>query len=279
MAGSAAAVGAPPPHPGVLGAHNTPGVASAQMSYPCCPGYYESHPGSDEVEGILDMALFRRDTEGQLSIVEDAMYELVDLTVPKELVTIIVGPNDDPTAFMLHRSIVCDVSTYFNAAFAGDFSEDDTQSMRITDVDAKTFGLVAHFIHHHEIRGVEFIDFPLNYKIDADVNLPVLAKLWVFAQHAILPALRNLAINAMTSLLLHEPFERGVLELQQFVYGADNDFEQLKLLLEAFWSCYASKSQLAEHIDSLPMELLRAVLISSRKDGLGEGASAKLLHV
>jgi hypothetical protein len=75
------------------------------------------------------------------------------LSIPQEMITVVVGPDGSQQKFVIHKSIISHYSPFFAAVFNGRFVEGDTLSMRLADGEGKIFGLLVHWIYKQEIEG------------------------------------------------------------------------------------------------------------------------------
>jgi hypothetical protein len=55
------------------------------------------------------------------------------------------------TTFFIHKNLLCQNSSFFTAAFNGNFMESATQNLVFDDVDADTFGVVVNWIYTQKI--------------------------------------------------------------------------------------------------------------------------------
>ncbi len=62
------------------------------------------------------------------------------------MVTFIVDADPIKQIFLVHKSLACAQSPFFKAAFESQMTEDITQSMRLEDVEAETFGLLVNWV-------------------------------------------------------------------------------------------------------------------------------------
>jgi hypothetical protein len=60
----------------------------------------------------------------------------------------------ETTKFFVHKDLLCQNSSFFTAAFNGDFMEGASQAMTLDDVDANTFGVVVNWIYTQKISNV-----------------------------------------------------------------------------------------------------------------------------
>ena len=60
--------------------------------------------------------------------------------------------------FTINKAIICHYSPFFRAAFNSNFIEGETQSMRLEDVDANTFGLLQHWLYTQKVEDEDDAD-------------------------------------------------------------------------------------------------------------------------
>jgi hypothetical protein len=74
----------------------------------------------------------------------------------QEFVTIIVDKEDIKESFCVHRTLICQYSPFFKAAFEGLFTGGLKQSMRMEDTDTKVFGVLVNWLYtkHLKYNGV-----------------------------------------------------------------------------------------------------------------------------
>ena len=61
-------------------------------------------------------------------------------------VTLFVGTSQKP--FYVHVDLLCDVSSFFKAAFTGDFKEGSDKTMQLPEDDENTFSLFIDWLYH-----------------------------------------------------------------------------------------------------------------------------------
>lgn len=99
-------------------------------------------------------------------------------------------------------------SPFFSAAFNSNFAEGKTQSMRMVDVEAKTFGLLVHWMYEHEIEGGK------------DVGILQLAKLWTLADRCVIPKLQNEAMDLIYALISSKDERPNNADVEKFLHFA-----------------------------------------------------------
>ena len=62
------------------------------------------------------------------------------------MVTLFVGESRHP--FYVHRELLCDASSFFKAAFTGEFKEKTEQSMDLPEDDVSIFRVFVDFLYH-----------------------------------------------------------------------------------------------------------------------------------
>ena len=63
------------------------------------------------------------------------------------MVTLFVGTSQKP--FYVHVDLLCNASSFFKAAFTGDFKESSHKTMRLPEDDEDTFSLFIDWLYHH----------------------------------------------------------------------------------------------------------------------------------
>jgi hypothetical protein len=104
--------------------------------------------------------------------------------------------------FVIHKSLLCFHSPYFEKAFTRDWKESTTKAIDVVETSHEAFGLLAHWIYHQEIP------FDLKELMEKERDqdrfndLPrkhydTLVDLWILGDRFFMPAVQNLAIDAM----------------------------------------------------------------------------------
>jgi hypothetical protein len=70
----------------------------------------------------------------------------------QEFVTIIVDKEDIKESFCVHRTLICQFSPFFKAAFESLFREGLTQTMRMEDGATKVFGVLVNWLYTKELN-------------------------------------------------------------------------------------------------------------------------------
>lgn len=71
---------------------------------------------------------------------------------PQTFVKITVGTDPDTQTFSILKSLVCHKSPFFRAAFEGSFSEAESQTMTLEDVEPKIFGLMVDWLYTQKVE-------------------------------------------------------------------------------------------------------------------------------
>lgn len=94
--------------------------------------------------------------------------------------------------FCIHKKFICYHSPFFAAAFNGPFIEGETQTMKLDDVDAKTFGIFTNWLYTQDL-----MDGSGEYLID----IADLSQLWILAQRFLMPRMQNQVMRVLHSAL------------------------------------------------------------------------------
>ncbi|RDL36028.1 uncharacterized protein BP5553_06640 [Venustampulla echinocandica] len=110
-----------------------------------------------------------------------ARLPLPGFSGPQSIVTIHVSRNKRKQTFLVHKQFICFYSSYFNAAFNGEFQEGQTQTLELENVFPSLFAIFVNWIY--------------TQKIVADDNyaptLFSLIQLWILADRLLVPKLQN----------------------------------------------------------------------------------------
>lgn len=68
-------------------------------------------------------------------------------------VRILVGPRAAP--FIVHKDLLCSISTYFSGAFKGGFSEGKTQSLTLDNESVVSFQMFVDWLYGRELRPIQ----------------------------------------------------------------------------------------------------------------------------
>ncbi|PVH87828.1 hypothetical protein DL98DRAFT_581064 [Cadophora sp. DSE1049] len=116
------------------------------------------------------------------------------------MVTFVVGPESTKQSFVVHKNAACAHSPFFKAAFESKMLEGTTQTMRLDDVDEKTFGMLVHYLYTSQLEtSLYIINDPRELKEAGlpydpnllDYDLVQLVKLWKLGERVLMPLLQN----------------------------------------------------------------------------------------
>ncbi|PVH85686.1 hypothetical protein DL98DRAFT_605275 [Cadophora sp. DSE1049] len=133
--------------------------------------------------------------------------ELARFSDGKSLVTFIVGPDPNPTEFLIHKEVVFQQSEVLAAAFNSGFKDGQTQTYRIEDTTVRAFRLFMQWLYSHNLTGLQVDpDYEYDENDDEedeledaeDMSLP---ELWVLADKFGMPCLQNAALEAIHSIM------------------------------------------------------------------------------
>lgn len=105
------------------------------------------------------------------------------------LVHVNVGPGKD--TFSLHRGLLCNASSFFQAALRGGFKEAVDQAIDLPEEDKDNFKRFQLWLYSGELFGTQ--------ESDADITFEVLVDLYIFGEARGIPHLQNSAITAIIS--------------------------------------------------------------------------------
>lgn len=165
----------------------------------------------------------------------------------QNLVTVyIVEPNGTTTEFKVYKDFLVYSSQFFNAAFNGNFTEADTQTMKLHDTNAKSFGLLVSYIYIGELEngGIITADDLLN--------------LWMLADRVLMPKLQNHVLRIVESLTEFEP-SKSVL---QMIYHPDRQYSILRDFLTEFFAL--NQCAALANPEDLPKEMLAEIFVIAR---------------
>ncbi|KAL8989314.1 MAG: hypothetical protein Q9169_008386, partial [Polycauliona sp. 2 TL-2023] len=102
------------------------------------------------------------------------------------MVTVIVGLGRKP--YKLHRDLLSERSSYFEAALLGHFQEAENQQIEFPEDDVTTFDLFVRWLYN---KG------PMHHEMSTTTNLKHYISLMCFAQRILLTTLHNDCIDAV----------------------------------------------------------------------------------
>lgn len=83
-------------------------------------------------------------------------------------VTLIVGKNRE--SFNVHLDLLCDTSSFFKAAFLGDFKESSEKTMLLLECDESIFELFVDWLHYRHFEMLPKVEYIDNDNEDEDDN-------------------------------------------------------------------------------------------------------------
>ncbi|KAG4424720.1 hypothetical protein IFR04_002068 [Cadophora malorum] len=124
-----------------------------------------------------------------------------DFSHPDVFVTFLIGPEPNPTKFVVHREFACYHSKVLNAAFNSNFIEGQTQTYQLEDTTPGTFKLLVQWLYTQKLK-ISQLTCPEQFgglaeKVDRDADVcwyeedMNLARLWVLADRLGMPKLQN----------------------------------------------------------------------------------------
>jgi len=115
-----------------------------------------------------------------------------------------IGPEKVP--FGIHRSLLCNCSTYFKSAFTGSFKEATEQVIELEKEDVDIMEIFVRWLYFGRLCSIE------DDEMDGDLEEMDLCRLWVFADMRGIPELMNIAINELHENLWDRgPYDHDIL--------------------------------------------------------------------
>ena len=103
------------------------------------------------------------------------------------IVQIVVGP--EAKVFNLYKQILCDASSYFNAALKGDFKEAHEQNINMPDEDVDTFTCFQIWLYSKEL--------PLTDISGEELDEVDFVDLYIFGEARDIPEFQNAVMDAL----------------------------------------------------------------------------------
>ena len=181
------------------------------------------------------------------------------------MVKFIVDKEEVKQTFMVHKELAAFHSPFFKAAFESQMIEGQTQTMRLEDVDCKTFGYLNGWLYTAKI------DESILEGLEGYENVVSLAKLWILGERFLILDLQNVAMAAMYNIVRAEPKPK-LDQVKDFVVYASDRSESTPLMYLAVCTTVsaldkeigASKSNLYDCTicDELPTRIWREITMS-----------------
>ena len=144
----------------------------------------------------------------------------------QEFVTIIVDKEDIKESFCVHKTLICQYSPFFKAAFESLFTGGLRQSMRMEDVETRVFGVLVNWLYTKDLKyngalksmvvdrtpgkvlgkaRFSFVQLPAVTSLEVveqgdEENLrelTLLAMIWNLADRCLIPRLQNEAMKIL----------------------------------------------------------------------------------
>lgn len=192
----------------------------------------------------------------------------------KSLVTFIVGPDPNPTEFLVHKEVVCQQSEVLAAAFNSGFKEGQTQTYRLEDTTDRAFRLFMQWLYSRKFTLLQLRpDHHFDEK-EAKTELELaedmsLVELWVLADKFRMSSLQNATLDAIDDVF-SKPFARFPTETYQYLCRNTIKGSPLRQYMIAICAEQGLPSLLHEDFeDHFPRELLLELcgkLLEDRQD-------------
>lgn len=206
-----------------------------------------------------------------------------DQREPTTFVTFIVGDDEPPAEFMVHKEVVCYHSSVLKAAVNTEqFVEGQTQAYTLTDVSEDTFRLFVQWLYGQktELQQLEQ-DFDStraeSKQIMKDEGLS-LVELWVLADKFAIPQLQNQTIKTINSISI----QLDMIAISVLVYVDESTSEDSKLRKYYIDSCarYLDAAVYRKKAGRFPKGMLIQILgiITQERDiliGVSDGDASK----
>ncbi len=109
-----------------------------------------------------------------------------------DIVHILVGPEKE--IFKVHRQILCNTSSYFDAALNGNFKEAKQGRVEMLEDDVNTFKNFQYWLYSREIHVEEGNEI---YESNNNKQWDMLIDLFIFGEARGIPGLQNAAIDGL----------------------------------------------------------------------------------
>ena len=73
------------------------------------------------------------------------------------MVNFIIGPQSTIQGSVIHKHAACAHFSFSEAAFESKMLEGTTPTIRLDDIDSKTFSILVHYLYTHELDGSLYI--------------------------------------------------------------------------------------------------------------------------
>ncbi|KAK0100233.1 hypothetical protein ONS95_008197 [Cadophora gregata] len=154
--------------------------------------------------------------------------ELPTFSDGKSLVTFIVGPDPNPTEFLIHKEIICHYSEVLATAFNSAFKEGQTQTYRVEDTTERAFRLLMQWLYSQKLTLIQLQpDYCFDEAEGAETELEdsedmSLVEVWVIADKFGIPSLQNAALQAIQTIF---EMSYSLIPSHTFHYVFDNTSE------------------------------------------------------
>ncbi|KAF2419759.1 hypothetical protein EJ08DRAFT_665833 [Tothia fuscella] len=172
--------------------------------------------------------------------------------------TIVVGPTK--TEFLVHKDVATQQSPYFAAALNGSFSEGDSQTITLEEVDAKIFEHVVLWLYAGRLEYTEFF-----FK-DGKPTYFTLLDIYSLADRLLIEGLRNAVVDRMAELAeatnsVPTPTDTHIL------YDSIRENSPLRRLILDLFAFKKTDNLISTHPDSWHPTFLRDLICKLKRPG------------
>lgn len=152
------------------------------------------------------------------------------------------------TKFHVHKSLLCEQSDYFKAAFEGQFAEAKSEELTLEDEDPELFDRLLDWVYLQYLEPIAARD---------NEHAKELVKLWVLADKFLMHRLANEAINA-----LYKGRPKDLKDIYNWVWQHTCEPSKLRSFLveRTRLKCYWPSAFQAENEPDFPPNMLFTVL-------------------
>ncbi|KAH6671105.1 hypothetical protein B0J14DRAFT_515200, partial [Halenospora varia] len=183
---------------------------------------------------------------------------------PTEMVTFIVGEDDNVQKFSVHKEFACRNSPVLDRAFNSEFIEGQTQTYTLEDNTPAAFRFFVQFLYqekmtldYHNEDPSDDLDhgrYGDEYFLKCLKQEQDLVQLWILAEKFLIPKLQDQILDHLYRLRLAcGPVTRPICN---YVYSNTEPGSQLKKFVVDSWAWHLSAQILKQVGDQLPREML-----------------------
>ncbi|KAH7382020.1 hypothetical protein BKA64DRAFT_713263 [Cadophora sp. MPI-SDFR-AT-0126] len=183
---------------------------------------------------------------------------IVKVTVHGVSEGIIDDTEDHHQTFPIHKNHICHYSSFFDAAFNGNFAEAESQEVVLYEVQPPVFGMFVNWLYTQEIV-MEDGEPP---------NVHGLVHLWLLADRILVPSLQNQVINLIERTRQQKGNDRLPSELFPYIYKYTTAESALRLYLIRV--CSAPYLAQIKNTKNYPHQLLVDIINAIRDRSTGK---------